>query len=142
MERAIRVKRACGGSSGGSLDNSDAGAIATESTPLDDPQLAADDMQQDDEFVCAAETDIAEFFLTEVDRQWSCQISSVAGTRSDELFFDRNGTVLSANDGIWYWNRNLPGLEVNLASPNLPSMLMSGIMSSNTVLVSREVSSL
>jgi len=65
---------ACGGASGG-----DAEAIATdEFTSLDDPQLADDSIQQDDEFVCAAEIDIAEFFLTEVDRQWSCQITSLA----------------------------------------------------------------
>jgi len=127
---------ACGGSAGGTLDNSDAGAIATdESTPLDDPQLSPDSVQQDDELVCAAEIDIAEFFLTEVDRQWSCQISSLVGVRFDEIFFDRNGTAISATDGTWYWNRNLPGDEVNLASPDLPSMLMSGISSSNTVLM-------
>ena len=122
---------ACGGSSGG-----DAGDIARdESTPLDDPLLDGENVQQDEPLACAAEFDVAELFVTEVDRQWSCQISSQVGIRFDELFFDRSGTVVSANDGIWYWNRNLPGLEVNLASPNLPSMLMSGIMSSNTVLM-------
>ena len=127
---------ACGGSSGGEVGGGDAGDIARdESTPLDDFPLAADSVQQDDEFACAAEFDVAEFFLTEVDRQWSCQVTSLAGIQFDELFFDRNGTAVSANDGIFYWNRNLPGLEVNLASPTLPSMLMSGISSSNTVLM-------
>ena len=127
---------ACGGASGG-----DAEDIATdEFTALDDPQLA-DSIQQDDEFVCAAEIDIAEFFLTEVDRQWSCQITSLSGIRFDQLFFDRSGTAISATNGVLYWNRNLPGDEVNLASPNLPSMLMSQISSSNTVLMFNTVTS-
>ena len=127
---------ACGGSAGGTLDNSDAGAIATdESTPLDDPLLDAENVQQDAPLACAAEFDVAELFLTEVDRQWSCQITSNVGIRFDDLFFDRNGTAVSANDGIRYWNRNLPDATVNLLSPTQPSMLMSEIGASNTVLM-------
>lgn len=122
---------ACGGSGGG-----DAGDIARdESTPLDDAPLVADSVPQDDGLVCDAQIDIAEFFLTEVDRQWSCQITSNVGIRFDDLFFDRNGTAVSANDGIRYWNRNLPDATVNLLSPTQPSMLMSEIGASNTVLM-------
>ena len=121
---------ACGSGGG------DAGDIARdESTPLDDAPLVADSVPQDDGLVCDAQIDIAEFFLTEVDRQWSCQITSNVGIRFDDLFFDRNGTAVSANDGIRYWNRNLPDATVNLLSPTQPSMLMSEIGASNTVLM-------
>lgn len=141
---------ACGGSGGG-----DAGDIARDGL---DNQVLASPMQQDDQILdesvmddpvmdglvqndesCIADIDIAEFFLTETNRQWSCEVSSVVGTRFDELFFNRNGTANFASTGTWYWNRNLPADEINLASPAEPSTLITDIGSSNTVLVFRTI---
>ena len=90
---------ACGGSGGGSgIVSGDAGDIAQDD--LSDLVLA-DPVLQDDMQSCAVEIDIADFFLTETDRQWSCEISSVVGTRFDEVFFDRSGTANFASTGIW-----------------------------------------
>ncbi len=145
---------ACGGSGGG-----DAGDIARDgfddqvlvrpiqqdgqvlddvldAPVMDDPVI--DDLVQNDES-CIANIDIADFFLTETDRQWSCEVSSVVGTRFDELFFDRNGTANFASTGTWYWNRNLPADEITLASPAEPSTLITDIGSSNSVLVFRSI---
>ena len=126
---------ACGGSGGAS--GGDAGAIAEDG--FDSPMLADDFMPQDDQ-ACLAEIDIAEFFLTEIDRQWACEINSAAGSRFDEIFFDRRGTATTGSGDIWYWNRNLASDEVNLASPGRPAALMTDIGSSNTVLFFRTVS--
>jgi len=78
------------------------------------PDQATDNtsLQQDD-LSCAAEIDIADFFLTESDRQWSCEVSSTAGTRFDDLFFERSGTA---------------------------NMLMTDIESANTQLMFRTIS--
>lgn len=105
------------------------------------PDQATDNtsLQQDD-LSCAAEIDIADFFLTESDRQWSCEVSSTAGTRFDDLFFERSGTANFAGSGIWYWNRDLPTDEVNLAAPGRPAMLMTDIESANTQLMFRTIS--
>ena len=122
---------ACGGSGGG-----DAGDIARDGLEDQSPVVTA--RQLDDES-CGADIDIAEFFLTEVDRQWACDISSIVGTRFDEIYFDRNGTANFSSTGNWYWNRNLPADEINLASPNESSAVMTDIGSANTLLLFRTI---
>lgn len=125
---------ACGGT--GDANGGDAADIAEDG--FDSPVLADDSVLQDDQ-ACFAEIDIAEFFVTEIDRQWACEINSAAGTRFDEVFFDRRGTASTGSGDVWYWNRNLPSDEVNLASPGRPSALMTDIGSSNTVLFFRTI---
>lgn len=123
---------ACGGSGGSSSDAED---IAEDD--FSDPLTASSALQDDES--CNAEIDIAEFFLTESDRQWSCEVSSIVGIRFDELYFNRNGTASFASTGVWYWNRNLPEDEINLASPAEPITRMTDIGSSNSVLVFRTI---
>lgn len=131
---------ACGGSAGG-----DTGDIARdESTPLLDP--VQDDLLQtgnsslqDDMVLGNDEIDLAVFFLTEPDRQWSCEITSASSTRYDDIYFSRNGsadgTAVFASNGVWNWSKTVTGDEINLTAPNQASMLMSDISSSNTVLM-------
>lgn len=100
---------------------------------------------QEDPLVCAVDFDIAELVFTESDRQWSCSIFSGSnndgsGVAFDALYFSRMGTVISQNTGVWYWNRILPGDEIRLLSPTMPSMLVRNIVSSNTTLEFNTVS--
>jgi len=151
---------ACGGSAGGDTGSGDTGDIARdESTPLpdprpdlppdsqpdpqpdpqqdplqDDPQVV-DEGQQNNILPGEEEIDIAVFFLTAPDRQWTCEITSAASTRYDDIYFSADGTVVFASDGVWSWSKTVAGDEINLTSPDQSSMLMSDISSSNTVLM-------
>ncbi len=125
--------------SGASVAQPVTGEIVENPLVSDDPPAIDLPIVQDD-LACKAEIDIAEFFLTEADRQWSCSIESSAGFRFDDVFFDRRGTALFANDGIHYWNRNPESDSINLAAPGRTTLLMTDIASSNTTLMYRTVS--
>ncbi len=91
-------------------------------------------IQQDAALACDAPFDNAELLFTEIDRQWSCEITSAAGTEYSELYFGRDGTAVFNSNDTWYWNRKLPGNDIGLASPARPSKLIQNINSSNTLM--------
>jgi len=112
---------ACGGSSGGKVADRQ-------------PAQSEQTIPQDDALSCDASLDVADFLITEIDRQWSCEITSNNGVMFDDVYFSRSGTAVFGNTGKWYWNRNLPSDDINLASPDHTSVTVSEISSSNTVL--------
>ena len=143
---ALTALGACGGSSGGSSVLSDetvVGAVDVTDSQIDDVDLQGsvatdpqnDSLASDDApLVCDAPFDTAELLFTEVDRFWSCQIVSDNGTRFDEVFFSRTGTATFGSSGLNFWNRNLPGAEINRIAADGTVSVMRDIQSSNTTL--------
>lgn len=124
----------CGGSGGDASGVARDGLNQANLSQADSSLVGQDGVLQQDSPTCSAEVDIADFVLTEIDRQWSCAITTEADTRFDNVYFSREGTAVFANDGVWYWNRFLPSDAINLAAPGESTRLMSEISSSNTVL--------
>ena len=134
---ALTVLGACGGSSGETSVLSDEtviGAADVTDSQIDDVDLQDSLASDDAPLVCDAPFDTAELLFTEVDRFWSCQIVSDNGTRFDEVFFSRTGTATFGSSGLNFWNRNLPGAEINRIAADGSVSVMRDIQSSNTTL--------
>ena len=146
---ALTMLAACGGSSGGTDVFSDETVIAAGTADDIENQINNDGIQNsevtdsavtdvlasdDAPLACDAGFDTAELLFTEVDRFWSCQIVSDAGTRFDEVFFSRTGTATFGSSGLNFWNRNLPGAEINRIAADGTVSVMRDIQSSNTTL--------
>ena len=108
--------------------------VGGEDTVLNDDESANSAVE------CEAEFDDASLLYTELDRQWYCSVSSVDSVTSDELYFNADGTAVFSRYGQVFWNRNLPGDEINVASPFISSFVMRDIRSANTTLQFTSVS--
>ena len=137
---AVTTLAACGGSSGGNdvFNDETVSAASTadgiQNSPVTDPPITDPLASDDAPLVCDAGFDTAELLFTEVDRFWSCQIVSDTGTRFDEVFFSRTGTATFGSSGLNFWNRNLPGAEINRIAADGTVSVMRDIQSSNTTL--------
>lgn len=126
---------ACGGSSGTADNPVVAGARSSDSEQAQSPDVADTldpSIQQDEVLSCDATIDTAEFLFTEIDRQWTCEISADAASSYTDLYFSRDGTAVFGDNDIWYWHRKLPGDAIGLASPTRVSKLITDLRSSNT----------
>ena len=136
----ILALSACGGSSGGPDDELAAGTDGgAAGFVIDDgaAELPPEQSLQDDQPANTVETsipDIADLLVTEIDRQWSCDITSDQASSFSTLFFSRRGTVLFGENDLRFWNRNLPLDQVNIASPTSVFSVISDIQNFNTLL--------
>ena len=79
----------------------EAGELSTgSSTDSIDDSLANDDQAEIDQF------DIAEFFFTEVDRQWFCSVTTAVSVFTDQLYLARTGEGRFERFGLVQWRRN------------------------------------
>jgi len=123
----------CSGSS------SDPAADLPAESGGNDPMTTHDDLLQSDVEVADVsiaddEFDSADLILTEIDRQWSCEITSESSVYYEDIYFSPNGSAFLSARGTWYWNRSLPAPAFNLHSDTYPSMRFQNISSSNTFL--------
>ena len=113
----------------------DSDAQPTEADQIDSQQMAdiQSDSSEQQAVSCAFEFDVADLVVTEADRQWSCEVVSDQGSRFEDVYFLRSGTVIFGDD-LRYWSRNLPFEQINVASPASGYALISEIRSSNTLM--------
>ena len=132
---------ACGGSSGqieSDFNETASGIDASGVLPDAADTVQADQGLQDDQSQFVTESsddfDIADLVVTEVDRQWSCDVATELASSFTTLFFSRNGTVLFGENDLRFWNRNLPLEQFNIASPTAAFSVISDIQNFNTSL--------
>lgn len=119
---------ACGGSDkpdrsdSGPQSGSDSQAAALEDGSAALPQCDGQPIDQ------------AEFLFTEIDRQWTCSVTSSQLTSVDSVYFSRGGTATFSRFGDVYWNRDLQSDAINIASPVTVPFVLRDITSANTTL--------
>lgn len=98
------------------------------STDSIDDSLANDDQAEIDQF------DIAEFFFTEVDRQWFCSVTTAVSVFTDQLYLARTGEGRFERFGLVQWRRNEALDRIDIVAGVDNRFSLQEIFASNTVL--------
>ena len=93
-----------------------------------DDSLANDDQADIDQF------DIAEFFFTEVDRQWFCSVTTAVSVFTDQLYLARTGEGTFERFGLVQWRRNAALDRIDIVAGVDNRFSLQEIFASNTVL--------
>ena len=114
----------------------EAGDLSTGSSAdsIDD-SLANDDQADIDQF------DIAEFFFTEVDRQWFCSVTTAVSVFTDQLYLARTGEGTFERFGLVQWRRNAALDRIDIVAGVDNRFSLQEIFASNTVLEFQRVGS-
>ena len=100
-----------------------------------DDSLANDDQADIDQF------DIAEFFFTEVDRQWFCSVTTAVSVFTDQLYLARTGEGTFERFGLVQWRRNEALDQIDIVAGVDSRFSLQEIFASNTVLEFQRVGS-
>ena len=76
--------------------------------------------------------EFASLLLTEPGKLWTCRISGDDFASTDRLLLNRNGTGRFDAYGDFYWNRDLPGRQLQIAVPGVIDFRLANIFGFNT----------
>ncbi len=90
--------------------------------------LANDDQTETDRF------DSAEYFFTEVDRQWFCTVTTPVSVFTDQLYLARMGDAWFERFGLVEWSRNETLDQLEIVTGVDSSFSLREIFATNTLL--------